>query len=251
MAVNGQEAFRVAEARATDEAACEHAHSCVRWGLITFAIGTGLWLLSYAVWLPEGLANALTGPPDQVGLRGSLLVIAGIGLAGALHSYLDLRAYRRGTERALKLASAAKTVSRVAMFAFVGVAVGAILLLIGDVIRNWVTGIYVRFPFGAVHLFVMMVILPLIALVSSGIEPQAKTGLIFTLVALGTLLAAHVGLALLSLWQRVQEIELSLWSASLMSIPALIVAGFMVWGIVLGAKRLRALAAVRSGKGQH
>src|SRR5262245_41314848 len=118
MAVNGEEALRVAEARATNEVACKRAQSLVRLGLITFAIGAGLWLRSYADWLPETLARAPAGPPDQVGLRGALLVIAGIGLAGAVHSYLDLRAYRLGTERARKLANAARMVSATATVLF-------------------------------------------------------------------------------------------------------------------------------------
>lgn len=243
MAVNGEEALRVAEARAANEAACKNAQSLVRWGLIIFAIGTGLWLLSYADWFPEALTRAFAGPPDQVGPRGGLLVIAGIGLAGAVHSYLHLRAHRLGTERARKQANAVETVSKWLGIAVLVVWIGAVLLMIALVIGNWLSGLSERFPFGAVHLFVMMLVLPLIAPVYSWIERQARTGLIFVLMALGMLLAVHVGWALLSLWQFVEEIGLPLWSASLLSIPALGVAGFLVLGIVFAARRLRAIGA--------
>jgi len=38
---------------------------------------------------------------------------------------------------------------------------------------------------------------------------------------------------------------------ALLSIPALVVAGFIVLGIVFAARRLRALAAVRREEAQH
>ena len=249
MTVNGKEALGVAEAKVAYEAAWAHAQSCVRWGLVVFAIGAGLWLLSCADWLPESLANSLAGPPDQVGLRGALLVIAGIGLAGSFHSYLDLRAYRLGTERARKLANAASTVFEWLMIAGGVLGIGAILLLIGLIISDWLTGIYVRFPFGAVNIFVTMLVIPLIAPAYTWIERQAKTGLISALIALGALLAAHLTTGAFGVWFYVSVMEQPLWfpGSVVIAISTLAGAALLLWGVVLVVRRLRAPAAQRRG----
>jgi Zn-dependent protease with chaperone function len=65
-------------------------------------------------------------------------------------------------------------------------------------------------------------------------------------IGLGALLAVHVTLAVFALWQWVQEIELPLWLASLISIPALGAAAFLVWGIVIAVRRFRAFTADRA-----
>jgi hypothetical protein len=218
--------------------------SSMRWALVIFVVGGGLWLLSYADWLPAGLANILAPQPgeNRAGLRDSLLGFAGFGLVLATLSYLRLRAYRLGTERAARLANAANMVFESAVVLVVVAVMGGIVLLIGLIVGDWFTGTgrFERFPFGAISMLLSVVVLPFSHLACLWIGERAKTaGLKFAVIALGALLTVHMALAALALWQWVQEIELPLWSASLISIPALAAAGFLAWGIVIAVRRLR------------
>ena len=240
MAANGEKAWAYLGER-----------SSMHWALVIFAVGAGLWLLSYAEWLPAGLANILAPRPgeNRAGLRDSLLSFAGFGLVLATLSYLRLRAYRLGTERAARLANVANMVFETAVVLVVVAVLGGILLLIGLIVGDWFTGTgrFERFPFGAISMLLSMVLLPFSHLASLWIDERAKTaGLKFAVIGLGALLAVHVTLAVFALWQWVQEIELPLWLASLISIPALGAAAFLVWGIVIAVRRFRAFTADRA-----
>jgi hypothetical protein len=64
-------------------------------------------------------------------------------------------------------------------------------------------------------------------------------------IALTALLVVHVTLASLALWKRLYEIEHPLWVTALLSIPALVAGGFLVWVAVLAVRRLHAVRTDR------
>lgn len=268
MAVNGEKARaflpaddeeairqRVADAKAVEERAAheqaiKHEQSSMRWALVIFAGGTCFWLLSYADWLPAILTKILAGSEDRTDQRFLWLVMAGMGLALATLSYLDLRALRLGTERARKLAYVAKMVSATVVVLGCIAFLGAILLLLGIVISDWLASDGHRFPLVIVSYLVHWPILMAILFSLPWIEGLVRPArLIFALVVLSALLAADVAVGSIIVWdewvQIVQDRHLPVWIAFLVAIPNVLIAPFLLWGIVIAVRRLRDLTAQR------
>jgi hypothetical protein len=166
----------------------------------------------------------------------------GIGIAGM--SYLDLRALRLGTAPARKQAHVAKLIAGTAGALFCVALVGLMLVLLGIVINNWLTGGPERFPFFVVnylaHIPIIFVIWGVIIWID---RPTRTTGeLIFALVVFGALLAADIAVGGFMVWDGLEiaeERELPVWIAFMHAAPNLVVALYLFLGMLTPLRRLR------------
>jgi hypothetical protein len=247
---SGEEGWAMAQKAVDERSAYEQAiraeKSGTRMGLIIFTASASLWLLLQTDWLPENVVDILEGPKDQIS-RGTIwLALALIGTGIAILSYLDLRALRLGTVRAQKLAYVAKLVARVVTVLFCVAFVGLFIVLLGIIISDWIAGIREQFPFFAVNYFVHILIIFVMFFAITWIERRTRTAeLIIALIVLGALLAGDIAAGGFMIWDGLQlarERELPVWIAFVNAIPNLLVALFLILGILTTVRR-RALVA--------
>jgi len=204
--------------------------------LVLIVGGFGLFVLTYA--------DLLHDPFNTPEMKGSYLALGVIGIGAAVITLLDIRAHRFGTELARKHANVARMVAATTAFLFVVAWIAGILFLIGAVIREWHIGNMEQFPFGIISLLLTMLVLAMIGPVTWWLERPAKhTETLFALIGFSTLFALQVALAVLAVWQRVQDIRLPVWLAALLFIFAMGAAGFLISCIVDAVRRLRTLRA--------
>jgi hypothetical protein len=96
----------------------------VRFEFIPFAVGAAIWLLLYAIWLPH-----VYGGGRVVG-HGSWLAVSAIGLVLVGLSCLELRAYRKGTERVEETLNASTMAVGTVMYVFGAAVVATFTVLI-------------------------------------------------------------------------------------------------------------------------
>jgi hypothetical protein len=229
---------KAAEAGPAHEQALRRERSSLRWALLIFAVGACLLLLSYVGWLPARVATLVAGSEDRANQRFFWLLIAGMGLAFATLSYLDLRVLWLGTERAIKQASAAKVVAKWFVIAGSVFAIGMLLLLLGLVLTNWLASDGDRFPYSMVSylvhwptLIVTLFVIPWFA------ERTKPAGLIFAVIVLGALLVIDMAVGVRIVWDdRAQQ--LPVWMALLAAFPNVLIAPFLLWGIVIAVRKL-------------
>ena len=226
-----------AEETADYESEIKRARSLLRFSFIPIIFGVSLWVLSHLDWLPWGLAWLRAGADDR-GYRIAFLMIAGMGVGGAIWSYLDLRALRLGTERAIKNANAAKAIAK--WLASLGVAGFALLLLllVGLVIGHWVIGRGEQFPTIAVHWLLMMLTILYAIPACNLIASRAKTPeLVLALIGFSVLLTGHLATALYEL-RVLLDRETPWQAAAMISLISVGIAAFLVWGIAILARGL-------------
>ncbi len=235
-----------AQEKAVHHQAITQARRFLRVSISAIAIGVGLWVLSHLDWLPWGLSEILAGPEDKVSNRIGWLFIAALGFGGAILSYLDLRALRLGTERARKQAFAANVVAKWLGIAGVALVVGVFLLLLGLVIYHWLTSDGRQFPFFIVSYFVHVPVLFATLAAIPWLEERIRPAeLIFAAIAFGALLVGDVALGVFGTWAVAQDELRPWWLAFFHALPNVLVAPFLVWGLVTALWRLRKLTKQR------
>ena len=142
------EEARQAYEKQARERQIKQAKGGIRWGLIGFAGGGVVWLLSNANLLPDAFVTADT--------RAGCLVVAAVGLSCAVLNFFSVRANRLGTERAKAQFRAGMAMIE-AVIVIVGASVVAILLTLFAVLLLGV-GETPAFLFSAAVVVVMVLV---------------------------------------------------------------------------------------------
>jgi hypothetical protein len=228
IAGGGIQAMGGADKKAAQESNSKWLRGLLTICLAVFAIGVGLYF-SY---------------PGPGGASAGWLFLSGFALVIGLLAYLNLRAERLGTLRARKQSDAAEMIFEWLMTAGHAVAVGVLLLVLGLVVYGWIAGHFWQPPYMFVTLLVVWVFNHTIFWsVLDWIKDRANiAGLVFALMALGVLLAAHAAAVFYFAWHTMPEAPL--WSIILLPTVLFLGVGWsLVWGIALAVGRLHALLA--------
>jgi hypothetical protein len=217
----------------------------LRIDLIMVAGGVGLWLLSRVDGLPWILEAIVVGV-DNKASRGPLWIsIATLGLAGGILSFFELRALRLETDRARKQANAVWATAKWLLIAAGVFFFGAILFVLGLVVRDSLNGGFERPPYIIMSFLVILLLkVPIFLWVFDWIEFRAsRAGLAYLLVLFALLVAAHVFSVLDFVWLLRENAPL--WSMLLLISFGTALAWPLFWVIAAAARRLREMLAAR------
>jgi hypothetical protein len=234
---------REAEAAFNKAKADEEHIKWQRWALrintLLFIAALALELSAYADWLPEALATR--------DMQYLYVFVAGITSVHGILGFLDVRATRLGTKRAIKQFDVAKRISSGSFVLLYTLCIGGLLFFIGAILYDtWISGR----PLEYVILFFVSVILAklLIFPFLELLDMLGRTALICTLVVFGLLLAAYA--ASVFYVMRPNFSEAGLLMAVFHGAFFLLFPWPLYWGLIAAVSRLRAVLAASNAEAE-